>query len=364
MVSLVATRAQAAPRWEFHRKFLQEKYDLSKIKEIWSDDSWHIRCIFTDIDGDGRDEMIALTVSGEDRTGNVWNFWKVGEDGSLRQLDERSPIGFWCDACSFYKMVYRDGSSLTLGLGMKAGYMDEEYRRIVRPTPDCVFSIKGQDRLVVREITPSLDFAFRGREVTRIERLNTEYYLGFDFRPPSDADHNPHGLQLPYKPPKGDLRPGGGVVAPPGFAAFVARYRDEVRRRRGTPTGKLSVYAVFLDADNDGAADCYVTSDAARVSEGVYDWELYLDWEGTLEKADEEIHPDEGNPELCVLKPSVRAGKRAFCRVLRYDALPTFVVLDAESSAKTKVRDAIIPYSAHRIEKLDCIEFPETSISK
>lgn len=361
----VYATSQGPEKWAFHRDFLKKNFDLSDARRFRSDSTWRIRCIFADIDGDGSDELLSASISEEeDRMGHVWIVWDIGKDGALTEIPrKKGSIWYLSGQDAFHRIVYRDRTSLVVGLGLYAGHMDAAYRRIVKATPDCAFSVANEG-YCLHEIKPNIDSVFRGREVVALERLPTEWYFGFDFRPPQDTPYNSQTHHLPYNPPKGDLRPGGGVVAPPGFAAFVARYRDEVRRRRGTPTGKLSVYAVFLDADNDGAADCYVTSDAARVSEGVYDWELYLDWEGTLEKADEEIHPDEGKPELCVLKPSVRAGKRAFCRVLRYDALPTFVVLDAESSAKTKVRDAITPYSAHRIEKLDCIEFPETSISK
>ena len=51
--------------WEFHRKVLKDGFDTSYWKESWKDGLWHIRSVFVDMDGDGSEEMIAITTSEE-----------------------------------------------------------------------------------------------------------------------------------------------------------------------------------------------------------------------------------------------------------------------------------------------------------
>ena len=46
-----------------HADFLRKHFDVSYWKSTWTDDTWHIRGIFVDMDGDGEDEMIAATTS-------------------------------------------------------------------------------------------------------------------------------------------------------------------------------------------------------------------------------------------------------------------------------------------------------------
>ena len=120
----------------------------------------------------------------------------------------------------------------------------------------------------------------------------------------------------------------------------------------------VTVFAVHLDADNDGDADCYVSSDAERTEDGKFRWTLFLRDGKTLASASESVYPVESRRELCRLKPQVSASKDSFCRIIRFDVDPLFMVLD-DSVGKTAIRDAITEYDTHRIEKLVCVEFPE-----
>ena len=63
--------------WGFHRELLKNKFDTSYWKNAWENELWCIRCIFVDMDGDGKEELIAATTSDEeDRTGWVWKIYR------------------------------------------------------------------------------------------------------------------------------------------------------------------------------------------------------------------------------------------------------------------------------------------------
>ena len=345
------------PKWSFHGKLLKQHFDTAYWREFYSDDSWHIRCIFVDIDGDDTEEMVAITTSEEDRMGDYWKIWKYDDGGKFKQVFFTGDIFFSCHWDSFYKIGFKNGTLSVIGLDMDAGYMDKERRNIVKPTPDCRFDLTPDGRCFLREIVPDLDTGFRSNNVVSIERLYPEWYFGFEFKPPPDVPHSVYTQRMPYTLPKGDLRHGGGIACPKDFDAFVAEYRSKVKIRTGKE--KVVVYAVFLDADNDGDGDCYITSDAEQLQNGVFCWTLYL-WQGVRFSASgQEVFPVAARKDLGSLSPVVDAEKMAFCRVIRYDASPTFLILGTQNEGKPMVRTAMLDYHSHRIEKLDCVEFPE-----
>ena len=274
----VFASAECNDKWAFHRKLLRESFDTSRWRSFYSDDEWYVRCIFADLDGDGRDELVTASPSEEeDRTGYVWNIWKKGSGRTFSQNFFSGNIYFLCHSDSFYRVSYLDKPDAVVGLGMNANVEENcgnGERRIVRSTPDCTFVLLPGNKFMLRELQPDVDTSFRRKDVTSIERLYPEWYFGYDFKPPRDVPHNPQTFRMPYRLPKGDLRLGGGIGCPKDFAVLVAEYRREVKRRLGKDR-KVTVYAVFLDADNDGDGDCYMSSDGEMKASGEYIWSLY-----------------------------------------------------------------------------------------
>ena len=340
-----------------HREQIVKAVDVSVAKQCWDEEQWGAVSIFFDFDGDDRDEALTSTTSQSDACGNAWSVWTTGIDGRLFPLevspDTQSNFTFTCHEWSFYFLQKAQGRAQFVGLGMDAGIMNAERSGFVSKMPDCIFSKDKSGELKVDELLPSLDWQFRTGGMVKIERLYGEKYKGFDFEP-SQREY-----WFNFRRPKGDLRPGGGVAEPAGFTAFADGYRRDVKARTGAEKGG-SVFAVFLDADNDGDADCYVSSDAEGDKDGKYSWTLYMNRDGVLGRAAEPIFPVAARRELCELPPSVVAATNGFCRVVRFDVNPFFVILDGKGSS-TKVRDAITHHLAHRIEKLPCTEFKEVA---
>ena len=339
-----------------HGDALRTGFDMSGYRAAWTSGQWCVECIFFDLNGDGIDEVMTSPINIKDRMGDVWHHWR-SDSGTYRRLREDKEFAFSCMSSSFYKMHSRSKGDMLLGLGMDAGYIAANRIDFKEKTPDCVFRLESDEKQVISPVVPSFDVMFAKRDVSSVERLYSEWYFGFDFRPPAPDPHSPYTTWLGYQRPKGDLRPGGGVVKPDCFDVLASRHRSSIKARKGI-TSTVDVLAVFLDADNDGKTDCYVSSSAEEADAGKFVWTLHVNRDGVLTPAKDAVYPVAEKKELCALPATAKLGKDGFCRVVRFDVNPIFVLLDG-SGSPTKVRDSITDIMAHRIEKLECVSFPE-----
>lgn len=335
-----------------HGDMLRTSFDLSEARHSWNSERWWIECLFVDLDGDGIEEMVSSTVSQCDRGGSAWSFWRM-KSGVFYRLSARNGIVFGCHPRSYYKLWIGNGLYRVVMLGITAGALDD--KRMMKS--ESVFSeasveLAPDGDVDVKRLPTAFDEVFADDTVFGIERLYGESYSGFDFKP------SRREYWFNYRSPRGDLRPCGGIVKPEGFDEFAAILRREIELRFGESLRSIRVLAVFLDADNDGDADAYVAFATDRTKGGNFRWTLYLNNEGEYTKAEAPVFPVPERRELCELAPSVVSPTNGFCRVVRFDVEPTFLILDGKGSP-TKVRDAITNVLTHRIEKLPCIEIRE-----
>ena len=105
LMAVISTFAQDVRDkvWVFHRELLKNKFETSYWKNVWEDELWHIRCIFVDIDGDGTEEMMAITTSEEDRMGDYWKIWKYYNTGKFKQVSLSGDIFFLATGILFSK---------------------------------------------------------------------------------------------------------------------------------------------------------------------------------------------------------------------------------------------------------------------
>lgn len=349
---VLSTTAQT-DKWAWHRDFLKGKFDLSGCRQSWSSDLWYVQCIFFDMDGDGVDEVFTVTPSEEDGDGHVWRVWSVA-GGRLKQVRLAGDLNYYCDSSSFFRLLSEKGHDRFLGIGMNENRREGDRRVFVEAKADREFLLRKDRTYCLDEIKPDVDSLFRREGSVRIERLYPEWYFGFDFKPPTDTPHNNYTRRMPYRLPCGDLRRGGGVSAPVGFQSFVESYRQDAKRQSSV-SGNMTVHVIFLDVNGDGAVDCYVSSSVEKDNGRKLRWSLYVNKNGVLTKEpDEEQLP---NGKSC-LASKVVAGRSSFCRVVRYDAKPEFIVLDGGAS-KTRVREILLETDTHFIEKLPCQDYPE-----
>ena len=339
-----------------HREQIVAAIDTSEAKQVWDDDNWGVESIFFDFDGDGYDEALTSTTSQSDRNGDAWSIWTTHADGRIYPMEldctVSSNFSFTCHSSSFFILRESTNRVIVISLGMDAGIVDARRIGYIREMPDCSFGKSKSGMVKIDELVPGIETRFRDGNSISIERLYGESYGGFDFKPAKRE------YWFNFRSPKGDLRPGGGIVKPNGFDAFAAKLRREAAASVDVGPGSIRVFAVFLDADNDGDADAYVAFATDRTKGGNFRWTLYLNNEGGYSKAEAPVFPVPERRELCELAPSVVSPTNGFCRVVRFDVEPTFLILDGKGSP-TKVRDAITNVLTHRIEKLPCIEIRE-----
>ena len=151
-------------------------------------------------------------------------------------------------------------------------------------------------------------------------------------------------------------KPIGSVKAPEKFHAFLSSFQKETQIRSGV-TNDVSVFAVLLDANNDGLTDCYLSSSVDGTSKDVYRWALYVNEKGELKKAAGKVKSVPHRDDLPSLEPNVEARKDAFCRVVRFDTPPTYIVLDGSTVKNGLVKKTITNFRTHSIEKLQCEEY-------
>jgi len=350
-VSVPLTCAGAG-RWEWHRDFLKTNFDVSQYRKYWSDETWHLKSVFFDLDGDGACEVFTCTTSEEDRDGDVWRVWSGAGDGGLKRVRLVGAFDYYCGCNSFYRLSRESGRDRFLGIGMKESQRKGGRNRIVEAKTDREFHMTMAGAYCLHEIKPGVDVLFRDPDTIRIERLYPEWYFGFDFKPPEDVPHSGYTDRYPYRFPRGDLRRGGGMVAPNGFETFVDNYRQNMKAALAIMS-KVTVYAVFLDVDNDEVADCYVSSSVENEG-GDLRWTLFVNRNGTLVKANGSS-PDK---KITGHQVSVVSDKNSFCRWLRYSTSPTLVVIGADAP-KDKVRTILMDLDTHSIEKLRCWSYPE-----
>ena len=334
-----------------HQGYLKSSFNTDYWKEFCSSEDWHIRCIFVDIDGDQKNELITCTALDEDRMGDYWTIWKCFSNGKMMRSLHKGDIRFNCDFRSFCKLENRSGGYKVIGLAMNAEKVCD-LNGSKMPAPDCYFEFLIGNEYQLREMTPSFDSVFNDQEVRSVEHIYPEKYFGFDFKPPKNVPHSPHLLWPPYSQPKGDLRFGGGIGEPSRFDLFLENYRWMKKRKSAVENKGVCVYVVFLDADNDGVADFYITSDLDKLEDGDYVWELYMQQGGEFTMAKDVVRPVASRKELCGLKPVVKAAKMSFCRIVRLDVAPLFLIID--KNEENQVRNAIMDIFAHRVEKLPC----------
>lgn len=339
-----------------HREFLLSNFDTAYWKDFCSSKDWHMRCVFVDMDGDQKDELITCTVTEEDRMGDCWSVWKRSQNGKMTRAIQTGDIVFNCPSWSFCKLGNKKGRFNVIGLGMCAESFCKS-NGVKKTMPDCEFKFLTDGKYTLHQIEPDFDEVFRGDDICLVEHIYPEWYFGYDFNLPKITSRNPHTCKPPYTRPKGDLRIGGGICEPDGFVNFVNRYRMACKNKAAGEQNPVSVYVVFLDADNDGDADFYITSDLDKGESGDYDWNLYLQQDGSYILPKKIVWPVPERKDLCGLPSNVSASKMDFCRVLRLDVDPTFLIIDDDK--KTQVRDAIMDNNTHRVEKLPCREYRE-----
>ena len=305
--------------------YLREYVKKAHLDSLYSNESMSMAALFPDINGDGKTDPLVALLYDRDRDGFSWRsaWYKMqGISCPSGQVE----FCLYCLPKEIYK-VKHTGKPYRIAV-LNAGF-DEIYhdgsrdgrQRFIYDTAFLSLSTNGI--LTKASIPNGFDSLFAEPGFSGLSRIETEWYKGSEMErcddlseavPPLvnfDADRNIEEAKI---------------------QDFVARYRKEVNIKLNS-SGKLTVFVILLDADNDGDADLYVSSDAEKAGGSMYRWHLYLNDSGSFAKAKERVWFNRKGPGALVeiLEPEEVAAKDAFHRVLLQKPFePTVVILDAE----------------------------------
>ena len=293
--------------------------------------------LFFDLDGNGEDEALIADLANRDRSGNGWETTRRNAD--TLKIESHPMIGESTHAIFSYSwemyvvsfIGVRDrlyGNDVTV-YDIKDFGTRNDTQKIYQD--NVLLKMDTNGFLCVTSVKNGFTDLVSNPGFRRLDRAVTEFYKGFDV--------------------KFDKRSSAAtdisLSEPTDFDRFVNTYREETKQRLGIKR-KVTVFAVLFDADNEGDADFYMSSDAEREENGQYKWHMYLVKDGKYSKAEKKIWFNTGkefNREF--IEPDEIAGKNSFYRVQReFGFKPSVVILDCIEGnlhSRTALRQVLTP---------------------
>ena len=306
-------------RQSYMAQYSKDHYPPGMGADFWYD----FETLFFDFDGDGTEEALIACKLSRDRSGNGWAITR--RNAATRKIE--------CHPVAKESGLSISSYPYDLYVVSLDGVSDRLYGHNVT-----IFDIKNfgerngtqniyRDNVLLRmdaygflratSMKNGFSDLVSNPGFRRLDRAVTEFYKGkeveFVKRTAAATDIS--------------------LDKPEGLDWFVRKYREAIKRRFGIER-KVTVYAVFFDADNDGDADFYMSSDVEVRKDGQYEWHLYLNDEGKFSKAEKAIWFNAGkeyNRES--IDPDETAFRKSFYRVQRlYGFSPSIVILDHDGN--------------------------------
>ena len=319
---------------DVRQQFLKDFVKGEKWLKNEPESMWCYEVVFFDFNGDGCEEALACDQLDRETGACSWSFvcrtargdivssGRADDDVSIKA--KSGEISFGCPARCLYKVVFDNMERL---IGRDVGLYEyvptsEGKERQLYSSQTILLSMPQGTQLVAAKLPNGIDDVVVNPGFRRLEHAHCEVYAGFDMKrlcPDQRCSVSDKENLL-----------NGGLVAPVGFKSFAERYREDVKRRLGL-TRPVTVYAVFFDADLDGDADCYVSSDAESAGAGRYRWTLFLNDAHEMRKAKERVWRDRGTiKDVAMLEPEDVAGKDSFYRVVRTHGSAQILVMESD----------------------------------
>ncbi len=280
-----------------------------------SPDKWVMNALFFDFNGDGREE--AFVSYGDwmhERGEHVWSMAVRNSLGKVAVVDEYSVEGH---AQFFMRYEAASLPPLLVQICTRTNEVDVYYQ----PRTNKVVAVpleKGIQHIIARKDFKKLSLVDEILYAT----FNLNEYGRGRFKHPVKT-----GLSIPH--PK-----------PDGLDDFVENYRKKIKREKDF-SGKLDIYVVLLDVNNDLKTDVYITSSVERVKKNKHQWHLYLNENGALVKATKRLWFNRFDYEwddrpTGLLDPDEVATKYSFYRVCYYGyhtpKSPTILIADYDEN--------------------------------
>ena len=301
-------------RLQYMRQYVN---DFGYIKE--DDYLSDFEVLFFDLDGNGNEEALIADKINRDRSGNGWAITKInGLAGKVESHPRRfeSGLDIFSHSWKLYVVAF-DGvrdrlyGNDVLMYDIKNFGASNETQNIYRD--DVLLRMDTNGFLHATSMKNGFSDLVSNQGFRRLDRAVTEFYKGKEVKFVK----------------RSEAATGISLSRPKGIGGFVGKYRESVKRRFGIDR-KVAVYVIFIDADNDGDADFYVSSDVEVLKDGQYRWHLYVNDGDKFAKAENAIwfNADKEYSRESI-SPDEDASKNSFYRVQRkYGFAPSTVILD------------------------------------
>lgn len=304
---------------DFRHEYVQKFTDGEKPYKYFKSEEWIVEALFFDFNGDGiANEAILASPDQRYTDGNGWLPSRyVRNKGVEVGTNICEGTSIYCRNDRFYSLNMTQSLTFLVGRDVSIGYRGkgkEYYQR----HGDAIIEIDDNLCFKVSELKHGLDAIVSHPRFKRLDSMAPEVYKGFDVKRQPPYYPFSHLVNISNKLTSVDM-----LIRPYPFDVFVNQYRQEVKMRLNV-NRKVTVYAVFLDADNDGDIDAYVSSDVEKDGNGKYIWTLYLNGRNKFRKATATCwfnrNPTLNRIAFCVeaVDPVEVAGRNSFYRITRY----------------------------------------------
>ena len=321
---------------DFKYECIKAFMDVENPFRYFKPDEWVVEALFFDFDGDGK--MQEAFLASPDQRYADGNGWVTTRKNNITGKFEYHPtvgensLDLFARSRKLYVVSFegvRDrlyGNDVTI-YDIKNFGASNETQNIYRD--DVLLRMDTNGFLRATSMKNGFSDLVSNSGFKRLDRAMTEFYKGKEVK---FVKRSETATDISLSRPK-------------EIEEFVRQYRKEMKRRFAVKR-KVNVYVVFLDADNDGNADFYVSSDIEKRQNGQYEWHLFLNAEGKFAKAEKTMwfNADKWyNRES--INPDEVAGKDSFYRVQRRDGfLPSTIILERDGDtlhSRTSLRQRL-----------------------
>lgn len=301
-------------RLQYMRRYVND-FGYGKEEGYLSD----FEVLFFDLDGDGNEEALIADKINRDRSGNGWVVTRINSQSGMIECHpkhDESGLDVFSHSWNLYVVTFDGvrnhlyGNDVMIYDTTDSGDRDDK-QNIYRD--DVLLTMDKKGFLQATRVKNGFSGLLSNPRFKRLDRAATEFYKGKDVK---FVKRTGTAAEI-------------SLGSPEGVDKFVKTYRESVKRHFGIES-KVKVYTIFLDADNDGDADFFISSDVEARKDGQYEWHLCLNDGGTFRRAEKPIwfNTDKEYSRESIL-PDETAYKNSFYRVQRLHGFsPSIVILD------------------------------------
>ena len=246
VVMLFLCQSVSSMATDFKRDYIQKFTDLEKPYRYFKSEEWVVEALFFDFNGDGIVEEAILASPDQRYTdGNGWIPSRyVREKGVEIGTNICEGTSVYCRNDSFYSLSMTQPLKFLVGRDISIGYRGRG-KRYHQRHGDAIIEIDDNLCFKVSELKHGLDAMVSHPRFKCLDSVATELYKGFDGKRQPPQYPFSHLVDVTGKLASVDM-----ITRPYSFDVFVNRYRQDVKRRLNV-NRPVTVYAVFLDVDND-----------------------------------------------------------------------------------------------------------------